>query len=238
MDSSPETLTRADRIAAGLRRAITEGDIAIGDRLPSEAALTREHGVSRPVVREAIAALRSEGLVEARKGAGVYVIACEGRTSLPFSAIDADKLSSIVELLEFRIGVETEGAGLAAARKSPAQEIAIFEALDAIDAASRTGEPTGPADFAFHRAVALAANNPRFVQFLDMLGDMAIPRIGLGTNVALDPRYDKVLHNEHARIADAISRGAEADARATMRVHLESSLRRYRALRKQAAKPV
>ena len=64
----------ASKISAALRQDLLGGVFRPGDRLPSESELTREYSVSRTVVREAIAILRADGLVEARKGAGVFAL--------------------------------------------------------------------------------------------------------------------------------------------------------------------
>ena len=73
-----------DRIANSLRRDLEAGVFRAGDKLPSENELTRLHSVSRAVVREAIAALRADGLVEARKGAGVFALDLSARPTRPF----------------------------------------------------------------------------------------------------------------------------------------------------------
>ena len=65
------------QVGESLRRAITTGKYRPGERLPSEIELTETHGVSRTVVREAVAALRSDGLVEVRQGAGIFVVVPE-----------------------------------------------------------------------------------------------------------------------------------------------------------------
>ena len=98
------------------------GQFPPGSRLPSEAQLTEAHGVSRTVVREAIAALRADRLVEARQGAGVFVLEAEvpAPTPLFLRNIDHERVSSMIELLELRTAVEVEAAGLAALRRSPA----------------------------------------------------------------------------------------------------------------------
>lgn len=61
------------RVAADLRARIVAGDLAPGDRLPTETALITEYGVSRTVVKWAISVLKGEGLIEGRRGSGVYV---------------------------------------------------------------------------------------------------------------------------------------------------------------------
>ncbi|KMO94877.1 GntR family transcriptional regulator [Streptomyces roseus] len=61
------------RIAAALKEAIAAGQYGPGDRLPGESELMGTYGVARMTARQAFAALQAEGLVEARKGAGVFV---------------------------------------------------------------------------------------------------------------------------------------------------------------------
>ncbi|MHA6262541.1 FadR/GntR family transcriptional regulator [Arenibacterium sp. CAU 1754] len=219
-------------LAKALRDAIAAGEIAIGEKLPSEAALTVQYGVSRTVVREAIASLRADGLVEARQGAGVFVLASVPPGSNPFQNIDYDSISSIIEMLELRTAIEVEAAALAAVRRSPAQEDAIYERLDAFERALLDGGATGAADLAFHVAIAGASNNPRFGEFLEMLGRAAIPRDRLhkGAGEAMDPEYLAMLQGEHRQIADAISARDEEGARAAMRCHLQGAQRRYRQL--------
>jgi GntR family transcriptional repressor for pyruvate dehydrogenase complex len=70
------------RIAAKIGREITEGRIAPGEKLPTEHLLATTFGVSRSVVREAIAQLRNEGLVETRQGVGAFATEIERRQSL------------------------------------------------------------------------------------------------------------------------------------------------------------
>lgn len=217
-------------IAQALREAIGQGQFAVGQKLPSEATLTAQHGVSRPVVREAIAELRADGIVEARQGAGVFVIRQQAIGSALFEGIDPEKLSSILEILELRTAVEVEAAILAAQRRSPAQEDAIFAALRAFEAAAAAQVSTVESDLAFHLAIATATNNPRFSQFLSMFGRDAIPRDRLaaqGQEFIADG-YLGQIQSEHRQIAEAIAAHETEAAGAAMRAHLQGSQLRYR----------
>ncbi|WP_421952660.1 FadR/GntR family transcriptional regulator [Pelagibacterium sp.] len=219
------------QVASILRRAIQSGQYKPGEKLPSEARLTEEHGVSRTVVREAIAALRSDGLVEPRRGAGVFILEPVATPGLPFQNVDHARISSIIELLELRAAVEVEAAGLAAVRRSPIQEEIILERHRAVGACIENGEPTSVADFALHEAIAQATNNPRFVEFVALMGQNAIPRAALSdTTGEVSQSYLGQIHDEHARIVGAISNGDAEEARQAMRTHLLGSQRRYRAL--------
>src|SRR3954468_22194119 len=123
-----------------LAEQIKSGRLAAGARLPTEEELSRAARVSRPVVREAVAARRAEGLVITRQGIGAFVSAEPQRA--PFR-IDPEKLHSLDEVLnvmELRLGVEIESAGLAAQRATRAQVRAIDAALEAIEAAAESGK--------------------------------------------------------------------------------------------------
>ncbi|MFG1364147.1 FadR/GntR family transcriptional regulator [Xanthobacter versatilis] len=226
--------TLVAQVSDALRQMILSGEFPPGAKLPSEAQLTQAHGVSRTVVREAVAALRSDGLVEARQGAGVFVLDHATTTPLlSFQNVDGARVSSTIELLELRTGVEVEAAGLAAARRSPAQEEVIFERHFAVRTALDEGRSTVEADLALHLAIADATNNPRFREFLAMIGRDAIPRAvleGEGQSVERVSSYIKMIDEEHQRIVVAISRGDEDAAREAMRVHLRGSQARYRTL--------
>lgn len=223
------------QVANALRSAILKGDYRPGDKLPSEARLTEAHGVSRTVVREAIAALRSDGLVEPRRGAGVFVLEPAATPGLPFQNIDYARISSIIELLELRAAVEVEAAGLAATRRSPAQEEIILDRHRAVGECIAAGQPTSAADFALHTAIAEATNNPRFAEFMALMGQNAIPRAALAdTEGGTAKSYLDQLHEEHGRIVTAISNGDASEAREAMRMHLLGSQGRYRALLQKA----
>ncbi|OAM79979.1 GntR family transcriptional regulator [Devosia elaeis] len=225
------TGTLVGQVAEALRDAIATGPYKPGDKLPSEARIAEQHGVSRTVVREAIASLRSDGLVEPRRGAGVFVLEPAEPVPPPFQNIDPGRLSSIIALLELRTAVEVEAAGLAANRRSPAQEEAIFDAHRKVGQCIAAGQSTSTADFELHMAIAEASNNPRFPEFLTMIGQNAIPRASLdpGDKGTAKP-YLEQLHSEHANIVAAISNGDATLARDAMREHLQGSQRRYRSL--------
>ena len=219
-------------VSAELRRLIVEGKIQPGGKLPSEAALTKKYNVSRTVIREAVASLRADGLVEARQGAGVFILDTRPTASYPLQAFDDERISSMIEMLELRTAVEIEAAGLAAVRRSPAQEEAIFERHDDLGRLIAAGEATAEADFAFHLAIADATNNPRFREFLDMMGQRVIPRAQLqnGERERSSSGYLGQIQTEHKTIAEAISGRDEQAAREAVRTHLKGSQQRYRQL--------
>jgi GntR family transcriptional regulator, transcriptional repressor for pyruvate dehydrogenase complex len=227
----------ADLVIGTLRKRISAGEYRAGTKLPTESQMTTIFGVSRTVVREAIAALSADGLVQPRQGAGVFVV---GNAASPFTSIGADssnKISVALNVLEVRMGIEIESAGLAAMRRSASQDAAIQEAWNEFERLLKLGTPTGKTDFAFHRAIAAATNNPFYIEVLDGLGSRTIPcdvASPWGTESVLTYEYQAGLQREHLAILKAISAQDAEGAREAMRQHLSLSQERYRArLREQ-----
>src|SRR5436305_1296333 len=155
----------AERVLARLGADIRGGRLAPGDRLPTEQDLTSTMGVSRTVVREAVAALRADGLVVTRRGSGAYV--ADNPTASPFriTAPQLGQLSDVLDVMELRLAVEAEAAGFAAERANKKQVTVVRLALRNIDRALKSGEGAVAEDFAFHRAIAEATGNAQFPRF-------------------------------------------------------------------------
>jgi GntR family transcriptional regulator, transcriptional repressor for pyruvate dehydrogenase complex len=230
---------RTGEVVERLATEISNGRIAPGARLPTEHELTAALGVSRTVVREAVAVLRAEGLVETRQGVGAFVVRDVQRR--PFR-IDPDGLRSIaevVQVMELRTGVEVEAAGIAAERINAASRTRIVKAIGAIEAAIARGGTAIDEDFAFHQAIAEATGNPHFTRFLEFLGRFLIPRqsVRIGLKTAEGQRsYLQRIQSEHRVIAEAIGAGDVAAARRAMRRHLHGSRQRYQRLAAEAGR--
>ncbi|WP_168990460.1 FadR/GntR family transcriptional regulator [Aureimonas flava] len=221
------TTNRRTEIVAALRDEIARGLYPVGSKMPTELGLSDRFGVSRSVVREAIATLRAAGMLRSRRGSGIYVERAEGHVD-PFVVSEHARISTLIEILEFRLAVEVEAAALAAARSTPSQDEAIFERNQDIERALAEGRATNDADFAFHLAIADASGNSRFRNFLDAMGRNGIPRLAMrGAASEIAASLDHIVP-EHERIAVAIARSDREAARDAMRAHLEGTLRRYR----------
>jgi GntR family transcriptional regulator, transcriptional repressor for pyruvate dehydrogenase complex len=219
------------RVVTALRSQLASGEIPPGKKLPTEQRLMQRFGVSRTVIREAIVALTADGLVQPRQGAGVYAIGSPAATIGSFAARMGTKLSTAINVLEVRLAIEVESAALAAERRSPAQEALIGETFLEFDRLLVMGEPTGPADLAFHRAIAVATGNPVYVEMLDALGKRAIPcdlTSPFSTEIKQSRDYHEGLQREHFAILRAISASDAEAARTAMRLHLTNSQTRYR----------
>jgi GntR family transcriptional regulator, transcriptional repressor for pyruvate dehydrogenase complex len=242
-DPSPllSPLAPAPNLTSGLVERLTfeieSGKLAPGSRLPTEQALINATGVSRTVVREAISALRANGLVITRQGVGAFV--SPDAQNRPFR-IHADELRSINEVLkvfELRISIETEAAGFAAERRTKRHLGDMKRCLRLIDHQIELGQSAADADYIFHKAIFAAANNSYFVQFLEFLGRFIIPRQRIQRGLE-DPDqrgiYLKRIQKEHFAIFDAIKAADPEAARKAARAHLINAQERYRQL---AAEP-
>ena len=126
------TTTLAQRVVAGLKDKILAGDLPPGHKLPSEADLIGEYRVSRTVVREAVTRLRAEGLIETFHGRGSFVLAMPEPTSFTVESAAIRTHHDVLDMIDFRLGIECEAAALAAARVDVASTESIRAALDAL----------------------------------------------------------------------------------------------------------
>lgn len=217
----------AQRVVAGVKARILDGSLAPGTKLPSEAELIEEYAVSRTVVREAVTRLRAEGLVETFQGRGSFVLAVPEPTSFRVEASAIRTQADVLAMIDFRIGVESEAAFLAAGHRSPEAAEAVRRALEAFETAGP--EEAVEADFAFHRAIAAATGNRFFLDLLESLGPMMImlPRTRLPDEFSLtDAAHVERVRREHESVAAAVVAGDAETARAAMRVHLGNTRRR------------
>jgi DNA-binding FadR family transcriptional regulator len=225
-------------LAEAISREIAEGRLQAGDRLPTEAELAAAAGVSRTVVREAVAALKAAKLVQTRQGAGAFVLPPPPKSDF-FASLSNGEVDDILAMLELRLAVEVEAASLAAVRRTDEEMAALDRALENIV----KGDDYGiAADLDFHRILAGATKNPYFARFLDFLGGFAVPRRHVSRHTDEDKEqrsYLSVIEREHRAIRDAIAMGDSNLAAAMMRAHLANSRNRYSArIAQSSAAPV
>ena len=236
MTGKLKTNNLVERVTTRLGADIRGGRLGPGARLPTEQELTASLGVSRTVVREAVAALRADGLVVTRRGSGAYV-ADPAASPFRIAAPRTADLGDILDVMELRLAVEVEAAALAAERATRKQIAAIRTALRGIDRALRGGDGAVAEDFAFHCAIAEATGNRQFPRFLAFLGNHVIPRqsVRLSVDTPADRRsYLERIQHEHGRIVAGISSEDPAEARRAMHEHLTRSLERYRSLARRS----
>jgi GntR family transcriptional repressor for pyruvate dehydrogenase complex len=227
----PPRLTR--EIAERIADEIATARLPPGAKLPTEQEMVAAMGVSRTVVREAVAALRAQGLIVTRQGAGAFVAADADRRPFQLALDGLPSIAEVLDVMELRASVEVAAAGLAAERGSPTARRRVAKALASIEAALDRGESAIAEDFAFHRAIAAATGNPQFAHFLEYLGRFIIPRQSIRV-AAHRPEgqraYLETFQREHVLIAEAVIERDAVAAREAMRQHLANSQDRYRRL--------
>lgn len=220
----------AEQVVAYINEQIASRALKPCDKLPTESSLMSQLGVSRTVIREAISRLQAMSVIETRHGIGSFVLEPH-HEPLDFEVVPVSTLNDLLAVLELRIGLETECAGLAAQRASEHDLVNIRGALEAIEQAAWTGGDSAAADLQFHVCVARATGNRYFVDILTQMGAALIPRhrINSASIAHTDPKaYAELVNREHESIFEAIERHDPEGARAAMRMHLSSSRERLR----------
>ena len=216
----------ADSVYEQVLAEIVDGVFAENSRLPAEGALAERFGVSRPVVREALARLRDDGLIVSRQGSGSYVTAQPARAVRALAPLSS--ISDMQRCFEFRVGVEGDAAYQAALRRSEADIAQLRTAFAALDDVVRRNALGVTEDYNFHLAVCLATHNRFYVGMLEFLRENMVMGINLTRNLSLRRSSERLrlIQSEHAAVVDAIVRGDAEAARLAMRAHIENAKRR------------
>lgn len=211
-----------DQAISRLRDEIVQGHWPVGTKLPGENALARQLGVGRSTVREALRALAGGGLVQARQGAGVFVIASTPHEDWPTRL----RRAAITDIYEVRMLVEVAAAELAAQRQLPEDVRGMREALERRGQAAASGnDEFVNADIDLHAAVIAAAHNPvlsgLFEEFIPLLRQGLIDLLNLAQLRAHSPAHGQ---DTHADMVGAIEHGDAPKAGAILRAELEGTL--------------
>lgn len=210
----------ADQAAELLLERVRSGAWPLDHRLPGEQALAAELGVGRSTVREAIRQLAGRGVLDSRQGSGVYVVSTD-------TTDDWDEVlrrGEIVDVLEVRAALEAEAAGLAAARRTPADLRTMTTALARRGQVAATASPAEyvDADLAFHRAVVDAAHNAVLAELFATFVPRLRLRRAMVAMVDLDRAGTTHRHDQdaHEAILDAVRARDTGRASAAAREHL------------------
>ncbi|MGO2245796.1 MULTISPECIES: FadR/GntR family transcriptional regulator [Halomonadaceae] len=224
-------------VANQLETLITQGKVAVGDKLPTENSLCESFGVSRTVIREAITHLKSLGLVETRRGVGTSVLRSSKVEALPAERINPTTVEDILYLLELRLTLEPAAAELAALRYDAEDQKRLEAQHQAFANAYATQSQAREEDYLFHFAIATATKNPFFKSFYEQWSQSVIPRAKLLSN-DINPlssqRYLERVQEEHAHILNAILARDGSAAREMMHQHLSRARDTYAQYRDQA----
>lgn len=220
----------ASALAARLRQEIGSKRFAVGERFPTDVEIANAFGVSRTVVREAVAALRAEGLVVTRHGRGSVVASTVASHLFGISREDINTLGDVMSVFELRRALECEAVALAAHRRTQNDIATLSDCLHKMDEAIEKGEDGVQEDIELHLNIARATQNDYFPRLLISFSSVLIARQRIRSHLrqpnALRDYLD-VVQAQHISIVDAIIAGDPVAASEFMREHLEGS--RYRA---------
>jgi GntR family transcriptional repressor for pyruvate dehydrogenase complex len=217
-----------EQVTARLREAIKNGVHDVGKALPSEQAMSESFGVSRTVMREAISRLKAEGMVTTRQGLGVFVVSRQSYTPFRLDG-SMDDPSVVIKVVELRMGLEVEAAGLAAARRTDADLGDMEAALDEMGQAIKRRDLSRgvTADIRFHRAICRATQNDNFLNFFEFVGQFLQDAIYLSRYRSYQTRHrERSVLNEHKAIYEAIASRDIELARTVTRIHIENTAKR------------
>ncbi|SPB13602.1 GntR family transcriptional regulator [Caballeronia novacaledonica] len=229
-----------EEVVAELSERIRSGALRPGDKLPTESEIMAQLGVSRTVVRESISRLQAARLVQTRHGIGTFVLEAGDQDRFQLEAAGDLTVRDVMAILELRISLEAEAAGLAAMRRTDENLAQMRRALDEFERLIEAGEGNAvAADVAFHLELAKATGNRYFHSILSQLGNTIIPRTRVNSAALAhnDPAgYLDRVNREHEDIYDAIERRDPEAARAAMRMHLSNSRERLRRAQEASSK--
>lgn len=215
--------SRVDSLTDALLQPILAGDWRPHDRLPSEHALAAQHEVSRAVVREAIARLKTDGYVETRQGKGAFVASAPGANAF---RLDSDRTGG--DLLELRALIEADCAALAAERHTAADLERLQAASGAMRDAIAKGSLGLEEDIRFHDVLAQAAHNPALRRFAAFVGRHAREAMQLARLSRLKQQNRLAeIEGEHQAIIVAVSTRDPHAARLAVQYHIANGLRRH-----------
>lgn len=216
-----------------LRRQVTDGVWAVGERIPAEPELGQTLKVGRSTLREAVRALVQEGILEVRHGSGTFVVSDGGDLWQTMF-----RRAAVLEVYEVRAGIEYQAARLAAQRAEEADLERIEAALQVRMTVAEQGneEAFVEADLAFHSAVVDAAHNELLSQlyrsFAPVLRD-GLLKLSIGQDLRR-AGIDGQVRDAHATLFEKIRNRDVAGALAATEENLETTAA---ALRSAAAVP-
>ncbi|MDX2974479.1 FCD domain-containing protein [Kribbella solani] len=187
-----------------IKAMILDGRLKPGDKLPREADLAEQLGISRSPLREAVSVLSMLRILDVRRGDGTYVTSLTPDLLLETMSfiIDFHQDSSILDLFEVRRALEPMAAEKAALVMSDADAADLLALTDAVDAGSPVGDVVAN-DLEFHHRIATAAGNPVLCSFVDSVaGRTQQARIWRGIIQA--DAFEQT-QREHRAIAQAIA---------------------------------
>ncbi|MCB1772294.1 MAG: FadR family transcriptional regulator [Gammaproteobacteria bacterium] len=239
-----QTKSLARQIADRIRQSIVEGRLGADDRLPGEAQLAEQFGVSRPTIREALKRLAAQHLIRSRRGpaGGTFVNRPDTgqlREALTGAAVVAVSLGEFdsAEIAEARRELELLCCRLAVANHAPS-DLAKMEAEIRLQREPElSDEDFCGSDVRFHRALVDATGNKVLQLVMFPVIEALQPVINL---VVFRFRDRAQIADFHQRIVDALRDGdatAAAQALTGQMRYLERQIEAAQRWRREQTTP-
>ena len=213
-----------DTIANFLGKEIEKGTFQAGEKIPTESLLAERFGVSRTVIREALAKLKHDGLLRSKQGSGATVVGPEGTRTFRLDDIDRNDPVALGYLFELRVVLEGSAAYFAAQRRNNNDIEKLEKHLsDMANAVSQNRDATVP-DTEFHQSVAHASRNP-YLQALMRLMTCRLQTLirQARSHSSLQRDLPAVVQEEHEAIFEAINLKDPNAARKAIQIHLRNA---------------
>ncbi len=215
-----------DIIASEVMDQISSGALMPGDSLPTEVALAEMFGVSRNVVREATARLRSDGVIETKQGRGAIVRPVSERNTFRVDMGALDHTKNLSALFELRGLLEIDAAGLAALRRTDDDVAALTASLDQMNGSDGFDEKRLEADAQFHRVLGTATGNEYLATIISYLSSRLKDTTRATDEVYVETDLLQVTIQEHQRILEAVRAQDAQAARQAMDAHIRGAAAR------------
>lgn len=214
-----------DVVVERIHDAIVKGGLAAGDRLPSEFELSSSLQVSRTVLREAIRRLEAVGLLEVRRGSGMYVGDRAGLSNCMQLVRTAMRIAPREMLLfaEFRAALEIYCARRAAELATPEDLLELTALCEQMDSPDLDEGEAMRIDFEFHRKLTATAGNELMDSVMDVVREFVVEGMERTTP---HPRDTRLSRRRHRDILAAIESGDAEAAEKAMRIHMDGVLQR------------
>ncbi|MGE0808139.1 MAG: FadR/GntR family transcriptional regulator [Burkholderiaceae bacterium] len=226
-----------ERVTELLLSGITGGQYALGDVLPPEQSIAEQIGVSRTVLREAVARLKAEGYVTSKQGRGLIVTANRRSAVLKMHAAEVGDVDEVLAIVELRQGLEVAAAALAAQRRTEDDLVTMKAAVDRMGAAIKSGNVAAgvQADLDFHRAIAVATRNDHYVRLFGFIAELYKKNLSMSREESKRAGRAAYAQAEHERLYAAIEQGDVEQARECAATHVANTAKRLRQRGREAS---
>lgn len=211
---------KVDQAITLIKELIRSGDLIKGEKLPKENELADQLGVSRNSLREAVRALQSMKILEARQGDGTYVSNLEPASMMEILnfAVDISEPISISQFLEIREVLELYCVRIAAAKRTT-EELEKLKKIHNNSLEETDTEKLMKLDTQFHQAISEIVGNPILTSLLSVVSATTL-RARLWRNRVSDSNYTK-LRNEHGAVLNYIEQQNVDGSMYAMWSHIE-----------------